>query len=63
MTNRKTIREKMEASDIEITLQVAEEKYPQAKPRLISDSGPQFIAKDFKERKRRAIIKVTVHGM
>jgi len=25
------------------------EKFPFAKPRIISDNGPQFIAKDFKE--------------
>ena len=25
------------------------EKYPEAKPRVISDNGPQFIARDFKE--------------
>src|SRR4030095_9548060 len=25
------------------------EKYPDAKPRIISDNGPQFIARDFKE--------------
>ena len=25
------------------------EKYPEARPRIISDNGPQFIAKDFKE--------------
>jgi len=25
------------------------EKYPQARPRIISDNGPQFIARDFKE--------------
>jgi transposase InsO family protein len=25
------------------------EKYPHAKPRIISDDGPQFIARDFKE--------------
>lgn len=43
------IREKMEASDIEIILEAAKEKYPGAKPRVISDNGPQFIAKDFKE--------------
>ena len=30
-------------------LQVAKEKYPDARPRIISDNGPQFIAKDFKE--------------
>ncbi len=30
-------------------LEAAKEKYPQAQPRIISDNGPQFIAKDFKE--------------
>ena len=43
------IREKMEESDIEIVLQRAREKHPAATPRIISDNGPQFIAKDFKE--------------
>ena len=27
----------------------SKELYPEAKPRIISDNGPQFIAKDFKE--------------
>ena len=27
----------------------AREKFPDARPRIISDNGPQFIAKDFKE--------------
>jgi Integrase core domain len=31
------------------TLQRAKEKYPEAKPRIISDNGPQFIARDFKD--------------
>jgi transposase InsO family protein len=43
------IREKMEESDVETILQRAKEAYPNEKPRLISDNGPQFIAKDFKE--------------
>ncbi len=43
------IREKMEESDVETILQRAREAYPDARPRLISDNGPQFIAKDFKE--------------
>jgi len=30
-------------------LERAKEKYPEAKPRIISDNGPQFIARDFKE--------------
>jgi putative transposase len=43
------IREKMEESDVATIIQRAREAYPDAKPRLISDNGPQFIAKDFKE--------------
>jgi putative transposase len=43
------IREKMEEADVETILQRAREAYPDAKPRIISDNGPQFIAKDFKE--------------
>lgn len=43
------IREKMEESDIEIILQAAKEKFPNVQPRIITDNGPQFIAKDFKE--------------
>jgi transposase InsO family protein len=39
----------MTEADIEIILQRAREKYPEAPPRIISDNGPQFIAKDFKE--------------
>src|SRR5262245_37815472 len=39
----------MTEADIEIILQRAREKYPEARPRIISDNGPQFIAKDFKE--------------
>lgn len=42
------IREKMEELDVEIVLQKALEETPGAKPRIISDNGPQFIAKDFK---------------
>lgn len=43
------IGESMTEGDIEIVLQRAKEKYPDAQPRIISDNGPQFIAKDFKE--------------
>ncbi len=39
----------MREADVEIILEAAKEKYPDAKPRIISDNGPQFIAKDFKE--------------
>lgn len=43
------IRESMKESEIETIIQRAREKHPKAKPRIISDNGPQFIAKDFKE--------------
>src|SRR5215469_5983706 len=39
----------MTETDIEIILERAKERYPGVKPRVISDNGPQFIAKDFKE--------------
>lgn len=42
------IRESMREVDVETILQRAREKYPLARPRIISDNGPQFIAKDFK---------------
>lgn len=42
------IRECMKEKDIEIILQRAREKFPHARPRIISDNGPQFIARDFK---------------
>lgn len=43
------IRESMKESEVELILQKGKEKYPEAIPRIISDNGPQFIAKDFKE--------------
>jgi putative transposase len=43
------IRESMTESDVEIILQCAKEKFPDAQPRIISDNGPQFVSKDFKE--------------
>ncbi len=43
------IREKMEESDVETILQRARECHPGVRPRIISDNGPQFLAKDFKE--------------
>jgi transposase InsO family protein len=43
------LRESMRELDVEILLQRAKEKFPAARPRIISDNGPQFIAKDFKE--------------
>jgi len=43
------IRDKMEESDVETIIQRARECHPGVTPRIISDNGPQFIAKDFKE--------------
>ena len=43
------IREQMTEMDVEIILQRAKESFPEARPRIISDNGPQFMAKDFKE--------------
>lgn len=44
-----SLRESMREPDVEILLQRARERFPGARPRIISDNGPQFIAKDFKE--------------
>lgn len=43
------IREAMKVADVELIVQRALEAFPGVKPKLISDNGPQFIAKDFKE--------------
>lgn len=43
------IREAMTEADVETILQRAREQHPEARPRLISDNGPQFIAREFKE--------------
>lgn len=43
------LRETMKELDTEITVQKALEKYPGEHPRIISDNGPQFISRDFKE--------------
>jgi len=43
------IHESMRETEVEIVLQRAREQYPQAKPRVISDNGPQFLAKEFKQ--------------
>ena len=42
------IRESMTEADVECILERAKERYPDARPRIISDNGPQYIAKDFK---------------
>ena len=43
------IRENMREFDMEVVVQRALEKYPGEHPRIITDNGPQFMARDFKE--------------
>ncbi len=43
------LRESMKEQEVECILERAKELYPDARPRIISDNGPQFVAKDFKE--------------
>ena len=42
------VRTHMQEYDVELVLQQALEKYPNEKPRIITDNGSQFIANDFK---------------
>ena len=42
------IRPTMKEIEVETVVQRAREKHPGARPRIISDNGPQFIAKEFK---------------
>ncbi len=43
------LRERMTTADVETVIQRARERCPNERPRIISDNGPQFIARDFKE--------------
>lgn len=43
------LRCNMQESDVEITLQIALEKFPGYCPQIISDNGTQFISRDFHE--------------
>lgn len=43
------LRESMTEQDVEVIVQRALERHPDVKPRIITDNGPQFIAKDFKQ--------------
>jgi transposase InsO family protein len=43
------IRETMTEADVETILQRGREAVPGAAPRIISDNGPQFVAREFKE--------------
>lgn len=43
------IRARMTEGDVPTIVQRAREKFPGVSPRIISDNGPPFLAKDFKE--------------
>lgn len=43
------IREQMKECDVQTVLQRAREKYPDTHARVISDNGPQFVAREFKQ--------------
>lgn len=42
------VMKSMTTGDVELVLQVAREKYPQARPRVITDNGSQFVSSQFK---------------
>lgn len=54
------LRASMEEYDVQLVVQRAREKHPDEHPRLISDRGGQFIAKDFKKFLRYAGLKQTL---
>jgi len=43
------IKEAMKEKDVELIIERGRERFPGVQPRIISDNGPQFIARDFKE--------------
>ena len=43
------IREQMKEPDVEMIIQKALDRFPGEKPRIITDNGPQFISREFKE--------------
>lgn len=46
------LRAHMSEYDVEVVIQQGRERFPDARPRIISDNGPQFLSKDFKEYMR-----------
>ena len=54
------VRASMEGEDVTVVLQRARERYPDENPRVISDRGGQFIAREFKEYIRSAGLTQTL---
>lgn len=48
------IRERMTEQDAAVVVQRARERFPEARPRIISDNGKQFVSREFKELVRMA---------
>ena len=48
------LRASMTEAEVEIIVQKARERFPEARPRIVSDNGPQFVAKDFQTFIREA---------
>lgn len=48
-THYRELRASMTSSEVEVVLERAKARVPAARPRIISDNGPQFLARDFKE--------------
>lgn len=46
------LRNTMTGYDVELTIERALDKFPEARPRIISDNGSQFTGKEFKEYMR-----------
>ena len=51
------IRHTMTEYDVQLTIQKARDKFPEARPRIITDNGGQFIAKEFKQFIKTAELK------
>jgi transposase InsO family protein len=48
-TVHREIRETMKEEEVQQIIQRARERFPGVTPRIISDDGPQFVAREFKE--------------
>jgi hypothetical protein len=53
----------MTEADIEIILERAKELHQEVRPRIISDNGPKFIAKDFNGDSRRSAVVNSKHQL
>ena len=54
------LRAHIDHADVMLVIEQARDKYPEARPRIISDRGGPFIAKEFKEYLRLAGLKQTL---